>query len=741
MTSNSYKLFSQNAFNGGVETRQENLKDNQVLDAQNYWRARDAMEERPGCVGRRFTLPANSSGSSLTTAVLSNPSGSVNSVLTPGVSTLNTAAYGDFIYLHYAALNSPGRQSDYVFSSFGLTTNTVTKTRGQFQAYTSRGWVNFHTTPYPTMTLFGASNLSYLSFAAPTDLTSTTLNFSSTGNLTGYFFRIHICSATNTTGAPFLAGTQFPNQWSVAHSVDVGIGQLNPQLRPVTLGAYFAKFNSGNLTIPVKTRPQYTPGTYGNYRDRALFTVEYSATGLTTQYDNANVAQIFDNKFNTASLPPVFTVIPEFNTSFLAYQNTVYEIPYLSAKTEAYPDQGGILGPLTAKVNTDPLIVGPLSVSNPTVPYPADQIPQLNAFPAANLIVYLKNQLWAAGIQGAPTLIRWSGSSTEGAYNVWPEDNQVTLSTAKDNSEITAIAPLNDNLVVFKKNSIWQMIDNGVSDVELPLYEPRLVVAGVGTVAHQSVQAVEGGLIFLAEDGFYFYDGTPNIKRISDPIKNYVDQINPARSPNAVATVWRSKQMYICAVSRKGDTTNNDLIFVYDYESDGWYIWKGLNVQCWYQQDGVGLQEELFALDAYGVAYQLERWTQSDNGANIDSWFLTGRWGTGDSVTKTAHEVRVRGENNNPTIRYSVIGDDIEFQNDGATVNPVTSNIVMPRDGEQRWDNPADLPVSGTDKWVPDRRRERRNNTRTTASWFQVKVYKMLKVFGLDLLWDAEGRR
>jgi hypothetical protein len=156
----------------------------------------------------------------------------------------------------------------------------------------------------------------------------------------------------------------------------------------------------------------------------------------------------------------------------------------------------------------------------------------------------------------------------------------------------------------------------------------------------------------------------------------------------------------------------------------------------------VGLEEELWFTDNSGRAYQLGRWTQSDNGAEIDSWFVTPRLGFDDAVTKTALELRVRGDNNNPEVTFNVIGDDIEINTPGsATVDPVVTSITMPLDGEQRWDDPANLPEDGVATWVPARRRERKQPTRVTASWFQVKIRKLLKVFGWDLGYENEGRR
>lgn len=765
MTSNKLQYFSQTDFSKGIETRQEMLGKGQVLDAQNMWAFLSECGQRPGTAASRYIAATTAVGvSHPTVTVWTDVSAVTDAVLTPGVSNLNGLAYGDIITFPFAALNEIA--PDTTVANFNLTSsivqNAVSKTRCQLQGWTSRGWVPiyFETTrevatetvsmfPFAPTHVFAANVWTQpLSMALPADMVSATKTFQ-TGSYTGYFFRIIITSATDTTGSPFTAGVIYGR---LAGGLAVFLSYtsihvpsaLNGASRTTNPGTFYTKFAGGNQVVTLWITPQTTATDYTGY-PKLILSVAPSLTrnnvppvGWTGSIDTPT--QRYDLRYKALSAPPSVAVIPEFNTSFIAYCNLVFEIPYYGLnpwyQTDVYVSGGvptNIIGPKVAAVNADPLIVGPISVANPAVPYSNELVPQLSNFPEANLIVYFKDRLWVAGLLGSPNLLRWSGSATDGGYNVWPEQSQVPLSTAKDNSEITAIAPLGDNLVVFKKNSIWQMIDNGLSDTgpQLALYEPRLVVAGVGTVSHQSVQAVNGGLVFLAEDGFYFYDGTPNIRRISDSIKDFVDSLSPGRMPFAVSTVWRTKQLYVCAASTQAEYTENDRIFVYDYQNGGWWIWNGLDVQCWFQQDGVGLKEELYALDSTGRAYQIDKWTQSDNGANIDSYFLTARMGFNDVVTKTALDVRVRGINNNSTVTMDVITEDFE------TVSNAV--ITMPRDEETQY---ADNPPygSGTD-YCPPRRRERKHSIRETGAWFQLRLQKMLKVFGIDLGVTQESRR
>lgn len=752
MGSENLSFFSQNDFTGGIETRQEQLRSNQLLDAQNLWNPSGTVEQRPGSSTSIYTswLGAGTSGAQTVTAVVwTNSSTGVNTSLNPVNTVLTPVNYGDVLTFQSTPTGATTLPTKVLFNMFAA--NSVAKTRLMFEVWTDVGWRPvfasgttgvFPSSSAPAPIAFSSGTLWQIYAPFPANLQATTLTFPGVGDLTGHFFRAWVRSATDLTGSPFTAGTAISSTVLV-RADRTRSNQVNTAAVIYTAGAYLLKYASGNLVVSLGQLPGVNGGLSQN-----LPNIQLNVQGSLDLSSLLSGTNRYSPDYGVVKVPPATAVLPEFNTAFVAFANTVFEVPYAGpyTQTDTYviPSAATLTGPLTATTNTDPLIVGPISISNPAVPYSTDLIPQLTSFPAANLIVYFKDRLWAAGISGDPSTIRWSGSATLGAYNVWPAVSSAPLSTAKDNSEITAISPLGDNLVVFKKNSIWQMIDNGVSDVgpQIQIFEPRLVVAGVGCVAPASVQAVQGGLIFLAEDGFYFYNGTPNIKRLSMPIQRFIDGLNPARMPFAVATFWRTKSAYLCACSTQQESQKNDIVFIFDYDDNAWWIWDGYDVQCWYQQDGVGLQEEIFALDSFGRAYQLGKWTQTDNGAFIDSWALTGRFGFTDAYTKTSRELRARGINNNPEVTYQIIGDDIEILNDNATSTSdvKTYSLTMPREAEAQYASiPA--PAYGSAIGVPERRRERHSPNRTTAGWFQVKIYKMLKLFGLDLGFEKESRR
>lgn len=687
MTATDLKYVQQILYSGGINVQPEIAGPNQVIDASNYWTPLSRCDRRPGITSYpgALTLTGNTS----VVGGLSWPNGTYNIGQTINFSGTIAAGLigGEFI--------------DSIFSNSVYTLGGgYTQVLVAWQIYTARGWVgltgyvsNASASTYASLEVLKTVSNNTMSFMYPTDyLPEPVTGYALRGIITGAYNG----SAFVTSGSNALTlNNVFPFNLGF-NSTTVGTSGF--------IGAYREEFASGIqiIDIGVGGAVDIQPAGF-----RIPPSIGLSVTGIT----NRDI--------------PTVAVIPEFNTAYIAVHNQVIETPYGVA-------------PRIATVNQDPLIVGPSSITGLTTSiYPSDQIPQQNSFPAANLIIYFRDRLWCADILNQPQTVQWAAAvdSINGpAYNVWPSVSQALLSDARDNSPITAIAALADNLVVFKKNSIWLMIDNGTDINNLALFEPRLIVAGVGCLAQNSVKAIPGGLMFLAEDGFYLFDGTPNIKRVSDPVKTYISRISPARAPFAQAVNWRTNQYYLCAVSLDGEMNSNNYVFAYDYQSDAWWIWTGWDVQCWYQDDGVGLREEIWFFDRYGRASKLQA-GDTDNGTPITCFLTTERFGEFDILSKDVREIRVQSINQADILAppsVDIITDDI------TTTEGANHAINLPLDGETLW---ADPPVSGTSTWVPERRRERKIPVRVTGKWFQMKIKNVLQVVFIAAGYLPDSRR
>ena len=664
MTSNAFKYYSQNDFRGGICDQQENLRPNQVLDARNVWAPLGTCVRRPGYQAIGQYTDQNSS-----------PLGS-------GASYVD----GTTIYFGCAA---PFPFLTFTLSGFAPNTNAGCQYR--YEYWNGSAWMavpsaiqyNANSQTQVVPLYCGATDI-WVYLVPPADWALTTVN-----SLSRYWLKYVPAGFQSSSTTPVAFTQTFRDNRD--DGTAFGLAQF--------------RYNSGsNYVLGISSFGQFS-------------SYSFIGVGNTLHGGQTGSSTTFSNYLNFLSripqtTPAQATVVPEFNLAYLAYNNVVYQIT--NTNTIA-----------TATVNSDPLIIGPNTLE-PTAPYPTDLVPQLPAFPQASLIINFRNLIFAAGIKGQPTLVRWSGAVNEGAFNVWPETSFETLSTAKDNSPITALAGLGDNLVAFKQDSIWQLVYNGLDDQELPTFVPQLVVAGVGCVSQGSVQEVRGRLIFLAEDGFYAFDGTPNIKKISENVNETAGRINPSHRPFATAVNWRSQHAYLCSVALDESDTNN-LIFVYDYKHDAWWLWDNIPAEFLLLTSDTALEEQVIFGNTTAGFFKLIG--ETDNFGDIDNYVLTGRFGQNDALWKTAREVRLRQQNIDGATTYSLFSDDLQLG-----VSSKTCNMDSPNETQA---SPAPLP--GCDN-VPVRRRERKMPQRLSGSWFQVKAEDFGLLEGISLGYLVERR-
>lgn len=667
MTARNYRYYQQADFRKGICDQQENLDPkSQVLDARNVWCPLGQLVRRPG-----YQAIAEYDYAS--------------TILSTGITS-----YVDTYTVYFGA--------DEAFNGLTCRVDAGNTNQGcQFRCeyWNGSAWMAMDA----VQNKGGSSTSGYPEFA----IVPIYFGVVTPGQSTNYFWFVPPANWATTTVNSEL------KYWIRV----VPTGLQSPSDPPGTVDSLlFFKYASGGVVLPGFFQFKYNQGQNfflsrsvipGDTSDPSYLWTAPTLTGGVTPFDLPAVAN---------QLPATTAVIPEFNLAYVAYNNVIYYVTNTDAR--------GV-----ATVNIDPLIVG----TDPLLdaPYRADLISQLPSFPEANLIINFRNLIFASGIKGQPTLVRWSGAVNEAAYNVWPETSFETLSTASDNSPITAMAGLGDNLVVFKQDSIWQLIFNGLDDLDLPQFIPQLVVAGVGCVAPGSIQQIRGRLIFLAEDGFYAFDGTPNIRKISDNVNETVGRINPGHRSFATAVNWRTKNVYICATALDESATNN-IIFIYDYKHDAWWLWDDIPAEFLLVTSDTTQQEQVLFADTRAGIFKLIG--ETDNFGEIDSYVLSGRFGQDESMWKKAREVRVQSENIDGTIQYTLIGDD-------QSLNASAVDLVMNSSLETAADPP---PPDGCDN-VQIRRRERKSPRSLTCEWFQLKVEGFRTLDGYLIGYIPQSRR
>lgn len=157
--------------------------------------------------------------------------------------------------------------------------------------------------------------------------------------------------------------------------------------------------------------------------------------------------------------------------------------------------------------------------STNAIEYNGSAVSANTSIPAGGVIAFYAGRLWVA-----------SGSTLYGSRvdsdTDWTDDgvddadafSAVIRNT--DGFTITTLRPFGQDLLVFKAKSIDRLSVNS-DGLNFSLYP---VTSHLGTTHPDSVVAVDNAVVWLAEDGYYAYDGS-QIKRISEAITPTVNEI------------------------------------------------------------------------------------------------------------------------------------------------------------------------------------------------------------------------
>jgi hypothetical protein len=339
----------------------------------------------------------------------------------------------------------------------------------------------------------------------------------------------------------------------------------------------------------------------------------------------------------------------------------------------------------------------------------------LTKAPKAKYTVFFDGRLWFAGIEGEPYTVRWSAAQPY--HRIFPGLSFEYL-MENDKSPITGLSTLGEYLVVFKQDSIWVMA-RGAEVGGLQTYQPIPVVTGKGCVANSTIQAVRNNLVFLSEDGFYAFDGSSELKKLSDPVSEYVETIRQSTVGLAASVNWSTKSLYMCSVKtsyRPSARTSsgvqghlNDTTFVYDYKNGTWWIWRGFEPTCWMLDEDASDLQTLWFTDCFSRLYRFDH-GRTDYGEAISWNFTTHRFGYYDDVVRRLRKVRLIGNNLAREI------DVLPLPNDA--IKGTTGTIDFTDENEVEY---GDAVTEGVDYVVP-RRRTRRIDYRVNNDWIQLKV-------------------
>lgn len=217
-----------------------------------------------------------------------------------------------------------------------------------------------------------------------------------------------------------------------------------------------------------------------------------------------------------------------------------------------------------------------------------------------------------------------------------------------DGEKITGLGIQGDSVVIFKESSVWIIY---MPDTTAANWLRIKTNSKYGCASNKSIVAYEDRLLFLGQSngkltGFYSFQGLNTqpeaiatrvtslfAESKSDKIEPDVLAFDQSKKVNAVAINFDNKIWM--AVTSINTASENDKVYQFDFitregpTGDGsWVPFTGIS-----SNDFAIFEDKLYfaASTATGFVYQLEDGTFTDNGAAIDSFYLTKEWDGGNT--------------------------------------------------------------------------------------------------------------
>ncbi len=642
----------------------------ECADARNLWAPGGRVEQRPGTLGLGF-LSTGTQATAFTGGVVIKET-PIGTFATTGV--LDNLGVGSRFY--YGFTSTPPLATEY---AVGLIL-TVSATNSNLVTFFAEYWNGSDWVYLPANSVSGgelvlASGVGFcggatttIRFVWPTDLAQTAVN-----SVTAYFFRFTLVAIDGTSS--FDAG--------------VTISTSATYESPINTGA-------GNYLGTIKNGPFFFTGVRSSDTFNGMFSRRVDVGETSVSFNTfANLVAALE-----PGEPPSSAVVQLTGEWYFTFSNKVFYIDTVA--DGIFADN---LTPPTPLVESRDFAVGN------NAPYDRDFVAQRADFPSANYVAYFGSRLWFAD-KGK---ISWGAAYP--FHKVLPLLSEEPVGS-DDETDITGLAGLGENIYVFKQRSMYAMVLEEINAFGLSVFRPKKRgVGGIGCVSNASIRRINSRygseLVFLSEKGLVAFNGQ-STRKVSldkngnDRLVSFFDTLTPGKWNVSVAADWRKHSCYLLSLTLNGANFPNTVL-VWDYENDAFWIWDGIEAACWIEDtDG-----RLYFGDSQGRIFEMGN-GNTDHGAVISAYVKTNRMALDEGPEfKHALRVSITGENLNSDVDIEVLPDD-------------TATALVSGAGELSFadynEKAYDVAVYDTDNYTERRRVVKHLDVRVPGSFFQVVV-------------------
>lgn len=192
--------------------------------------------------------------------------------------------------------------------------------------------------------------------------------------------------------------------------------------------------------------------------------------------------------------------------------------------------------------------------------------------PIAKYIINHKNRIYAANItdstdSDASVKVFVSGFGTDGAADPHRFRDSFFVGGSGKQGSITAIKILNDQVIIYTKNSIWKFSPGAGNNLDTSSLQQ--IQETIGVLAPFTLVDIGGAHIFLSQNGVYLFNGL-NLRHISLKVDDdLLLNSNTSKLALSKATFDKTNNRYVLYYPESGSNRNNRAL-IYDVRLDIW---------------------------------------------------------------------------------------------------------------------------------------------------------------------------
>jgi len=290
--------------------------------------------------------------------------------------------------------------------------------------------------------------------------------------------------------------------------------------------------------------------------------------------------------------------------------------------------------------------------------------------PAGYAITTHRERVWQGNIGTTPNKIAYSKAFYPEDWTTAGETGEIDIETF-DGDDIMTIENVFDDVLIFKRNTIWRVLGDVPAD-----YETARIYSVKGTLAGDTV-CHDGNLcFFMSDDGVYQYDGNTAFPVLTDAIKDYMAAAI-LTAPGEMACELINHKMFIFEQDTIGTATYVGQSLVYDVITKKVEVIKMQDVTAICSSEVRRGEIEMYYSDGSYV-YYFDKTKLLWGTLDIDAYWYTPEMDFGmPNASKTLTEIYINGYG---TTSAGVAGGQLKvtiYYNESGTEKTKTKTITL----------------------------------------------------------------